>query len=597
MKIRIVFEWSGKRLQEVWVGAVQTKEVILQMSSIITSLKVRLLDILKKVSTVEKPIIIQKTLPYFDADYSWLCFSIFPLLKEKEAIERIREQMLGDPWFSEVTKKGGFFNIKMSSIFWSDSLKNFTVPQFAKKKFTKIIEFSSPNSNKPLHLGHLRNHCLGEALAALSKKVGNRTYKVSLINDRGIHIAKSMYAYQKWGNGKSPESQGIKSDHFVGQHYLLFEQAYKKEKEKESSLIIKGAQLLLRKWEEGDEETVALWKKMNKWTIIGFEETYKRTGVSFHKTYLESETYKIGKAIIEDGLKRDVFYKKADGSIWIDLEQEKLGEKLLLRKDGTSVYITQELGTIVQRMKDFNFDKHIYVVGNEQEYHFKVFFTILKRLGKTYSHLLEQISYGMVELPDGKMRSREGNVVNADSLLDEMELLAQNSGKNLDFMGKAEAKRLYKQIGIGAVKYFLLQIDPQKNFVFNRKESLNLHGKSATFIQYSYVRIYSLLEKCKNDFGKSFTFLECWHENEKDVIQHLLDYKGLIERAEKENKPSLLATFAYQLAQSYNRFYTKLPCLKAELSVQKKRILISQHVKNVLKDCMGILGIELPQKM
>jgi arginyl-tRNA synthetase len=474
-----------------------------------------------------------------------------------------------------------------------------------------MIEYSSPNTNKPLHLGHIRNNLLGHAVSCMLKATGKRVEQVNLVNDRGIHICKSMLAWQKYGQGEDPLSSGLKGDHLVGKYYVRYDQIYKsqvqalveegrpKDEAEEHAEILIEAREMLRKWEAEDPEVRALWSKMNSWVYEGFELTYKRLGISFDKTYYESETYKLGKELILNGLREGILYQKEDGSVWANLEEEGLDHKLLLRSDGTSVYMTQDVGTAHQRYEESAFDSHIYVVGNEQNYHFQVLAIVLKKLGYAWADKLFHLSYGMVELPEGKMKSREGTVVDADDLMDEMEetarQMSEELGKLEDF-SKEEKRRIYRQVGMGALKYFILKVDPKKNMTFDPRESVDFNGNTGSFIQYTYARIQSVLRKGA-DRQRSVSE-EGFIEKEIALIRMMHDYPDTLEEASRTLNPSLIANFLYELAREFNQFYHDHSILSAENSAQvSQRLLLIESVGTMIKSGMELLGIEVPERM
>ncbi len=477
-----------------------------------------------------------------------------------------------------------------------------------------MVEFSSPNTNKPLHLGHIRNILLGYAVAKISEAAGSKVYKTQIINDRGIHICKSMLAWKKYGNAETPESTGLKGDKLVGNYYVKFDQEYKKEiaslieagkteeeAKKEASSLLE-AQEMLRKWEAGDDEVVGLWKTMNQWVYDGFEVTYKNLGVDFDSLYYESNTYLLGKDNIDEGLAKGVFFKKEDGSVWCDLTDEGLDEKLVLRSDGTAVYITQDIGTAIQRVKDHpDVGGMIYTVGNEQDYHFKVLFLILKKLGYEWAENLFHLSYGMVDLPSGKMKSREGTVVDADDLIQEM---AQTAGTISEELGKLEGysetekQALYKTIGLGALKYYILKVDPQKRILFNPEESVDFQGNTGPFIQYTYARIQSILRKAKELGVKPTTQRADLHPKEKELLKLLQEYPDTVQLAAAKKSPALIANYTYELVKAFNSFYQQVPILGTASDDEKAfRVALSEQVGKVIKKGFGLLGIEVPERM
>lgn len=558
------------------------------------------------------PITVEKTNKDFEGDYTLVVFPLVRFSKKKpeETAAEIGEQLKSK--FADITSYNvvkGFLNLSLSDQAWLNDLSAKKGNPTTGKM--KVVEYSSPNTNKPLHLGHIRNILLGYAVAEILKEAGEPVKKVNLVNDRGIHICKSMLAWEKFGNGEVPETNGLKGDHLVGKYYVEFDKAYKEqirsavaagksqeEAEKTAPMILE-AQEMLRKWEQGDQEVVSLWKRMNSWVYAGFEETYEKLGVDFDKTYYESDTYLLGKKIVEKGLSDGVLFKKPDNSVWIDLTADGLDQKLLLRGDGTSVYITQDLGTAVLRAEEFNADRFVYVVGNEQEYHFKVLKLILKKLGYEWADGLYHLSYGMVELPEGKMKSREGTVVDADDLIQEMEQTAESLtrelGKIEDF-GTEEAKQLFSTIGMGALKYFILKVDPKKKMLFNPKESIDFNGNTGPFIQYTYARIRSVLNKA-GEFKWSGANVEL-KPQERELVQLLVEYKEVLQEAANTFSPAILANFIYELAKSYNQFYHDITILKEEdLELKNFRLYLSDKVANTIKTAMALLGIRVPERM
>ncbi|WP_347174639.1 arginine--tRNA ligase [Polaribacter uvawellassae] len=476
-----------------------------------------------------------------------------------------------------------------------------------------LVEYSSPNTNKPLHLGHVRNNLLGYSVAEILKASGKKVYKTQIINDRGIHICKSMLAWQKYGNGETPTSTGLKGDKLVGNYYVKFDQEYKKEisqlisegkseedAKKQAPLLLE-AQEMLQKWEAGDKEVVALWKTMNAWVYEGFDITYKNLGVDFDSYYYESNTYILGKDNIEEGLKNGVFFKKEDGSVWIDLTEDGLDEKIVLRSDGTAVYMTQDIGTAVQRSKDYpDVNGMVYTVGNEQEYHFKVLFLILQKLGYSWADQLYHLSYGMVDLPSGKMKSREGTVVDADELMVEMtdtaRSLSQELGK-LEGYSEEEKESLYKTIGLGALKYYILKVDPRKRILFDPKESVDFQGNTGPFIQYTYARIQSILRKATFDFSKKITDLEL-HPKEKELIKIIENYPEIIQQAAANHSPAIIANYTYDLVKEFNSFYQNVSILGEEDQDKKIiRVQLSKKVSDIIKSAFSLLGIAVPERM
>lgn len=567
-------------------------------------------------------ILLQPTKKEFEGFYT---FVTFPLTKAARKAPAEIGQIIGDELIaSSAVVAGfnvvqGFLNISLKDSTWLDLFnKIFTDEKFGSFPSTGksvMVEFSSPNTNKPLHLGHLRNNFLGDSLSKILKASGYDVEKTCLVNDRGIHICKSMLAYRELGNGETPESSGIKGDHLAGKYYVLFDVEYKKqikalveeglseeEAAKKAPWILEAQKLLLL-WENNDPGTVALWQKMNNWVYEGFAQTYDKIGVSFDKTYYESNTYLLGKDIIEEGLQKGVFFKKPDNSVWIDLTEEGLDEKLVLRGDGTSVYITQDLGTTELKNSDFGNDRYLWVVGNEQDYHFKVLFAILKRLGRTYADGCYHISYGMVDLPSGKMKSREGTVVDADDLVGQMVQTAaartQELGKIDDFNSE-EAKQLYNQLALGALKYFLLKVDPKKRMLFNPEESIDFQGHTGPFIQYTYARIRSIMRKGEQAGipaeipGDSYVM----HQAERELVFALSQYPVKVLAAANEFAPSLISQYAFDLAKVYNQFYAEVSIFSdPNPEAVKLRVALSGAVAETIRKALGLLGIDVPERM
>lgn len=561
----------------------------------------------------------QKTRKEFEGD---LTVVVFPFTKiSKKSPEQTAED-LGNylvknvPQITNFNVVKGFLNLSIAPEYWLSELKNLSKndnPTPSTNK-TYMVEYASPNTNKPLHLGHLRNIFLGYAVAEILKANGHEVFKTQIINDRGIHICKSMLAWQKFGNGETPESSGLKGDHLVGKYYVEFDKAYKteinqliekglaKEEAEKEAPIFKTAQEMLRKWEQGDKEVVDLWKKMNGWVYEGFNATYQKMGVDFDEIYYESDTYILGKDVVEKGLAEGHFYKKDDGSIWCDLSAEKMDDKLLLRADGTSVYMTQDIGTAIERYKNHpNLSGLIYTVGNEQNHHFKVLFTILKKLGYSWAEECYHLSYGMIELPHGKMKSREGTVVDADDLMDEIILEAKKMTQergHLDGLSAAEKEQLYAQIGLGSLKYYLLKIDPKKGMVFNPEESIDLNGNTAPFIQYAHARIQSLLRKAK-ELGYSTEFSSAdLCEEEITLIKLLKDYPEAIREAAENKSPATLSNYIYELVKTYNHFYQNVAILREEdKNKLAMRLVLSKKVAETIAKGMNLLGIEVPNQM
>ena len=513
----------------------------------------------------------------------------------------------------------GFLNLSLSDTFFFDRFsaiyrdKNFGHKILNKNSPKMMVEFSSPNTNKPLHLGHIRNNLLGYSISKILEANGKKVIKTQIINDRGIHICKSMVAWIKFGNGDTPKKSGLKGDQLVGKYYVIFELEYKKQiasaiskgksiKEAEKTApIILEAQEMLRLWESKDSKVISLWKKMNQWVYDGFDLTYKKLGVNFDSYYYESKTYLVGKKIVEKGLKKGLFFKKNDGSVWIDLSDEGLGEKLLLRSDGTSVYITQDLGTALLRMeKNPELNGLVFTVGNEQDYHFKVLFSIIKKLGFNWSSSLYHLSYGMVDLPSGKMKSREGSVVDADNLIDEMTKKAKSIAKSvgkLETLKNSERENLYNIIGSGALKYFILKVDPKKRILFDPEASIDFNGNTGPFIQYTYARIKSLIKDTKDQFLSDKTSFNL-DRRERILIIHLNLYPAIISQAAEHYSPAVIANYLYELVKNYNTFYQNLKVLGANEPYQKEfRIALSRKTANVIKNASSLLGIDLPEIM
>lgn len=572
----------------------------------------------------EEQISLSPTKKEFEGSYT---FVVFPFLKISQTTPENTANQIGDylkanvPAVSDYNVVKGFLNLVLNERVWLDLFQKLystdSVGQFPSNGQKVMVEYSSPNTNKPLHLGHLRNNFLGYSVAEILKAYGYDVIKANLVNDRGIHICKSMVAYQHFGNGETPTSSGLKGDHLAGKYYVKFDVEYKaqiknliaegqsEEEAKKNAPILLEAQEMLRQWEAGDEEVVSLWKQMNAWVYEGFDATYKRMGVDFDKFYYESNTYLLGKDIVEEGLAKGVFFKKENGSVWVDLTEEGLDEKLVLRGDGTSVYITQDMGTADLKYKDFAIDKSVYVVGNEQDYHFDVLFKIMRKLGRSYGPGLYHLSYGMVDLPTGKMKSREGTVVDADDLIQEMIETAEHHTKEL---GKIEgftneqAKELYEILGLGALKYFLLKVDPKKRMLFNPQESIEFQGYTGPFVQYSHARIAAILRKAEQigvDFqAPDFSNVHEIAESETALIQILNDFDRKIKLAAEEFAPSIIAQYLFDLAKEYNRFYADLPIFhEKDQAIQAFRVALSAQTAKTIKRGMSLLGIQVPERM
>ena len=566
---------------------------------------------------------LQATRKEFEGDITVVIFPMLRIVKGNpvaigEEIGKYVQGHLDEIISYNVVK--GFLNLVVSDTYYLqffDEIKNnenygHLQPEMDDKAV--MVEYSSPNTNKPLHLGHIRNNLLGYAVAEIIKASGVKVYKTQIINDRGIHICKSMVAWQKFGSGETPETKGLKGDKLVGNYYVEFDKTYKsqiaelvtqgkskEEAEKEAPILLE-AQEMLRKWEAGDEEVVALWKKMNGWVYKGFEETYKALGVDFDSYYYESNTYLLGKDNIEEGLAKGVFYKKEDGSVWCDLTDEGLDEKLVLRSDGTAVYMTQDIGTAIQRVKDYpDIGGMIYTVGNEQDYHFKVLFLILKKLGYDWAENLYHLSYGMVDLPSGKMKSREGTVVDADDLIEEMtktaEEISQDLGK-LDGYTEEQKKEVYRIIGLGALKYYILKVDPKKRILFNPEESVDFQGNTGPFIQYTYARIQAILRKANfNTTAKDVPSIVL-HEKEKELIKIAEIYPEMVQQAARELSPAIIANYTYDLVKSYNSFFQNVSIFGADSEEEKIfRVQLSAKVGQIIKSAFALLGIEVPDRM
>ena len=563
----------------------------------------------------------QHTRKEFDGDITLV---VFPLLRHIKANPVALGEAIGE-YLVKTTEHvtaynvvKGFLNISIEDRFYAQQLKeiqatsNFGHVPIAQEKGVALVEYSSPNTNKPLHLGHIRNNLLGYSVAKILEVSGQQVVKTQIINDRGIHICKSMVAWQKYGEGATPESTGLKGDKLVGNYYVRFDQEYKKEiaaliesgkTEEEAKVeapLFIAAQKMLRDWEAGESEVVELWKTMNGWVYSGFDVTYKNLGVSFDSLYYESDTYLLGKTLIEEGLAKNILYKKEDGSVWIDLTEDGLDEKLLLRSDGTAVYMTQDLGTALQRFKDNpTMSGMVYTVGNEQDYHFKVLFLILKKLGFSWADSLYHLSYGMVDLPHGKMKSREGTVVDADDLMREMSATAAKISEELgklEGMSPGDKSTLYHTIGLGALKYFILKVDPKKRILFDPESSVDFAGNTGPFIQYTYARIQSILRKAP--LTETTEFVTSLEEREKDIIKHLLDYPAVIQQAAGQHSPALIANYSYDLVKLFNSFYQNISILGEEnVALRDFRIDLAKGVSRILHQSMSLLGIELPSRM
>ena len=548
---------------------------------------------------------------------------VFPLLKISKKSPEETSREIGEYLISNCNEiesynvVKGFLNLKFSNDYWLDVFNQISLNkdwgQHPSSGKNVMVEYSSPNTNKPLHLGHIRNNLLGWSLAKLLEANGHKVYKVNLVNDRGIHICKSMLAWQKCANGETPESTGIKGDHLVGKYYVLFNSMLKeevnslvasgmeKEEAEKCAPLMKEAQEMLVKWEGGDAEVVNLWKMMNSWVYTGFDKTYARLGVDFDKTYYESQTYLLGKELVGEGLKRGVFYTKENGSVWCDLTPDGLDEKLLLRSDGTSVYMTQDLGTAHQRFSEYDLNEMIYVVGNEQNYHFQVLKHILRKLGFKWSDSIFHLSYGMVELPEGKMKSREGTVVDADDLIADMVDTARETSLELgklENLSTEEQNKVFEMLGLGALKYFIIKVDPKKTMTFDPKESIDFNGNTGPFIQYTHARIKSILRKAEElSISPNFSNAPLI-QKEVEIIKLLNNFPQKIGEAGEAHSPALIANYAYELAKEFNQYYHEVTILKEEdLLARAQRLVLIDSIAKVLSKAMGILGITLPERM
>ena len=564
----------------------------------------------------------QKTRAEFEGDITLV---VFPFVKAAKKAPAQVAQEVGEALVGELVEQynavQGFLNLSIAQSYWMEQLQGIAaadnygqLSRGEEEKPLMMVEYSSPNTNKPLHLGHVRNNLLGYSIAKIQEANGWNVVKTNIVNDRGIHICKSMLAWQKFGNGETPETSGKKGDHLIGDYYVRFDVEYKaqikelmaggmdEETAKKEAPLIKEAQAMLVKWEQNDPEVRALWQKMNEWVYAGFDETYAQMGVGFDKIYYESDTYLVGKGEVERGLAKGDFYRREDGSVWADLAQNGLDEKLLLRADGTSVYMTQDIGTAKLRFQDYPINKMVYVVGNEQEYHFKVLSILLDRLGFPFGKELVHFSYGMVELPNGKMKSREGTVVDADDLMAQMIADAKEISKDkvntLPDITEEEANEIARMVGLGALKYFILKVDPRKNMLFNPEESIDFNGNTGPFIQYTYARIQSVLRKAQGVQEFRSLGVQELSEKELSLIQRLVDYPAAVRQAGDEFSPAVIANYAYALACDFNSFYHDHSILnEADAEKRALRLLLSQTVAKVIKSAMALLGIEVPNRM
>lgn len=575
-------------------------------------------------TTNANDIILQKTKKEFEGDYTLVTF---PYIKAAKATpektgELIGEQLVkNNPAITKFNVVKGFLNFSLSNDFWLNEFKtisqtdNYGIKPANSSGKQIMLEYSSPNTNKPLHLGHVRNNLLGYSVATIMKTQGHDVVKVNLVNDRGIHICKSMIAWKLFGNGETPQSSGMKGDHLVGKYYVEFDKAYKKEiqtliaggatkeeAEKQAPIMLQTQEMLL-KWEANDPETIDLWKMMNGWVYDGFAVSYKKLGVDFDKMYYESNTYLLGKEVVQEGLEKGIFYKKENGSVAIDLTENKLDEKIVLRSDGTSVYITQDMGTAIERFKEFpKISQMIYTVGNEQDYHFKVLFKILEKLGYDWAKECYHLSYGMVELPEGKMKSREGTVVDADDLMDGMVATAKETTEELgkvEGFTQEELETLYQTIGMGALKYFILKVDPKKKMLFDPKESIDFNGHTGPFIQYTHARIKSILRKFEGNAQTiSISDAITLHEKEKELIKLQYEFPIILAEASNTYNPAVVANYIYELTKLFNQFYNECPVLKEENSTIKEfRIKLIDTTAGIIKNGMLCLGIDVPERM
>jgi arginyl-tRNA synthetase len=591
--------------------------------AIITDVVIRFFKEVYQADVPFQDLQIQKTRKEFNGDFTLV---VFPFLRiTKKSPEKSAEE-IGD-YLTETTEEiesfnviKGFLNLVVAGAYWEKQIldiygdKEYGIKSPGKDSPLYMIEYSSPNTNKPLHLGHIRNNLIGYSLSMIMEANGKRVRKVNLVNDRGIHICKSMLAWKNWGNKVTPQSEQKKGDHLVGDFYVMFDREYKKqvqelidegvseERAVREAGLLKDAQDMLRKWEAKDTGIIELWEIMNAWVYKGFEETYERLGVSFDQTYYESQTYELGKAIILQGLEQGILYRKEDESVWADLTEEGLDHKLLLRSDGTSVYMTQDVGTAEQRFSEYDIDTHIYVVGNEQDYHFQVLALVLKKLGYDWAEKLVHLSYGMVELPEGKMKSREGTVVDADDLMDEMKNTAKEMSENLGKLegySDLEKESIITTIGMGALKYFILKVDPRKNMTFDPVESVDFNGNTGPFIQYTYARLRSVLRKA-TEKGEEPSLVRGYalNEKEKELSKLVYRFPEVISMAGEEMNPAVIANYCYELAREFNQFYHDFSILSADTKEEKQfRLMLSEIVCRVIAKGMDLLGIDVPERM
>lgn len=606
----------------------------MNIESQITSAAQAAVKVLYGQDVPEKMVQLQKTRSNFEGNLTLVVFPFLKLSKKKpeETAQEIGDYLVANcKAVAKYNTVKGFLNLTVASAAWVELLNDINADEkYGEKPVTAssplvMIEYSSPNTNKPLHLGHVRNNLLGWSLAQIMEANGNRVIKTNIVNDRGIHICKSMLAWLKWGNGITPETAGKKGDHLIGDFYVAFDKHYKEEcttlqeqyikeglsekeaeeKAKNEAPLIKEAHKMLVKWEQGDPEVRALWKKMNSWVYAGFDETYKALGVSFDKIYYESNTYLVGKKKVEEGLEKGLFFRKDDNSVWADLSKDGLDQKLLLRSDGTSVYMTQDIGTAEMRFADFPIDKMIYVVGNEQNYHFQVLSILLDRLGFKWGKDLVHFSYGMVELPNGKMKSREGTVVDADdliaSMIDNASKLSEDKVNKLEGISPEEKASIARIVGMGALKYFILKVDARKNMLFNPEESIDFNGNTGPFVQYTYARVRSILRKAAaHGLALPASLPDDAPLNEKEIslIQKLSDFAAAVAQAGKDYSPSGIANYCYELTKEFNQFYHDYSILNADSEAEKiTRLVLAKNVAKVIKNGMSLLGIEVPERM
>ena len=561
----------------------------------------------------------QKTRKEFEGDITLVVFPFTKFSKTgpEETAKKIGDELISLSEIKNFNVVKGFLNIEIEDVFWLSQLDQILNQQdygfisINKNSPTYLVEYCSPNTNKPIHLGHIRNNLLGFSVAEILKASGKNVKKVQIINDRGIHICKSMVAWQEFGDGETPKSTGTKGDHFVGKYYVLFDKQYKKEiaeliekgidpklAEEQAPILLKAKEMLIR-WEKKEKSVTDLWKKMNSWVYDGFENTYNRLGVDFDKNYYESETYLLGKDVVKNGLNSGVFFKKDDGSVWIDLTEDGLDEKIILRSDGTAVYMTQDIGTAIQRHEDFDFSNMIYTVANEQDYHFKVLFLILEKLGYSWAKSCHHLSYGMVDLPSGKMKSREGTVVDADDIMEDMNQNAKAIAKELgkiDIENNQESEELYENIGMGALKYFMLKVDPKKRMLFDPKESIDFNGNTGPFIQYTYARIMSILRKNKHKIVVNNQL--CINHKEIELIKNILEFPKIIQESANSYSPAVIANYVFDLVKEFNSYYQSTTILGADTDeIISFRVALSKKVSDNIKSAMFLLGINVPIRM